>query len=89
MTHALRRKILLDTRPKAQCEINKNQLKQKDSDGNENSDENEDEEEQLVDEYMKKWDVLKLPNGYLLVSVLRRILLKNKVTLHYSPKSAD
>lgn len=68
MTHALRRKTLLETRPKAQCEANKNQ--EKDSDGNENSDEGEDEEEQLVDEYIKKWDVLTLPNGYLLVSVL-------------------
>lgn len=67
MTHAFRRKILLETRPKTQSETI---TQQKDSDRNENSDEDENEEEQLVDEYMKKWDILKLPNGYLLVSVL-------------------
>jgi len=68
LTHAFRRKIILDTRPSIQCEVNKIQ-----QDRDENSD--EDEEEDLVDEYIKKWDVLKLPNGYLLVSILRKILL--------------
>jgi len=51
VTHALRRKILLETRPRAQCELSKAQ--QKDTIKNEN-DENEDEEEQLIDEYIKK-----------------------------------
>lgn len=64
--HAFRRKILLETRPKIQSETSKIQ---KGSSRSENDDESENEEEQLVDEYMKKWDVLKLPNGYLLVSV--------------------
>lgn len=58
--HAFRRKILLETRPKIQSETSKIQK---------GSSRSENEEEQLVDEYMKKWDVLKLPNGYLLVSV--------------------
>lgn len=68
VTHALRHKNLLETRPKIQSEASKAQ--QKDSDGNKNDDEDEDDEEQFVDEYMKKWDVLKLCNGYLLVSIL-------------------
>lgn len=68
VTHSFRRKILLKTRPRAQSEANKDY--QEDSDRSESDNENEGEEEQLVDEYMKKWDVLKLSNGYLLVSVL-------------------
>ncbi|XP_011859037.1 PREDICTED: uncharacterized protein LOC105556553 [Vollenhovia emeryi] len=63
VTHALRRKTLLETRSRVQCEANKGQ--EKDNDTN---DESEDEEEQLVNEYIIKWDVLKLPNGYLLLN---------------------
>jgi len=58
VTHAFRCKILLETRLKIEFETNRIQ---KDS---------ENEEEQFVDEYMKKWDILKFPNGYLLVSII-------------------
>lgn len=64
VAHALRRKILLETRPKIQSKVSKAQ--QKDSDRNKNSDESEDKEEQFVDKYIQKWDILKLSNGYLL-----------------------
>lgn len=59
VTYVFRRKILLETRPKTQSEIRRIQ---KGSSRSEN-DESENEEEQLIDEYIKKWDVLELPNG--------------------------
>ncbi|KYN23160.1 hypothetical protein ALC57_04422, partial [Trachymyrmex cornetzi] len=32
--------------------------------------------EQLVDEYIKKWDVLKLPNGYLLWETVKELIIE-------------
>ncbi|XP_072746992.1 uncharacterized protein [Anoplolepis gracilipes] len=65
VTQALRRKRLLDTRSKSQTlriqsETSKTQEK--------NNDKSENEKEQLVDKYIEKWDILKLPNGYLLLN---------------------
>lgn len=51
VTHAFRRKILLETRSNAQLKATK--IKKKDSE----SEHSDDEEEQLINEYIKKWDV--------------------------------